>query len=261
MTAVFHSISVEILDCSMPHLVKWHYDRMYAPYWRFYWNAGSGARVVLNNRTTRLDPSRCVVIPPHTPFSARLSRPVDHFCLHFVVGPPYNQVVPGVYSFPAVPHLVAAIREVAGLLRATEPSSAPLSLRCSLLAHEALARIPAAKVTRMRCDERVEVAIRIMEGNLASPPSTGELARRLGMHVNTLIRLFKEVTGHPPHIFFDSLRIGRACIRLCRSGLSIKEVAEETGFCDACHFSRVFRKVCGISPARYRARMLGPNDR
>ncbi|MFH1022954.1 MAG: AraC family transcriptional regulator [Planctomycetota bacterium] len=35
------------------------------------------------------------------------------------------------------------------------------------------------------------------------------------------------------------------------------ELASATGFCDRYHFSRVFRKLRGVSPARFRKRFYG----
>lgn len=252
MTRGFSKLAVEILDGGSVHLERWHFDRLSSPYWRFYWNATAGARVILNNRTTQLDPSRCMVIPPYTSFTARLTRPVDHFCLHFIVGPPYNRVEPGIYTFPATAHLRATIREITRLARTSGGASAQLAVLYLLLAHTALVRIPAAKVTLFRSDRRVAAAIRIMDNSLSAPPALAALARRLGFHTNTFIRLFKEATGRTPQAFFTALRIDHACIRLCGSTTSIKEIAAETGFCDACHFSRVFRRICGVSPARFR---------
>ncbi len=39
---------------------------------------------------------------------------------------------------------------------------------------------------------------------------------------------------------------------LSHSEISIKDVAEATGFCDRYHFSRVFKQLRGVGPAEYR---------
>jgi len=36
------------------------------------------------------------------------------------------------------------------------------------------------------------------------------------------------------------------------SGRDIKAIAEDTGFCDRYHFSRIFKQLRGVSPAEFR---------
>lgn len=47
-------------------------------------------------------------------------------------------------------------------------------------------------------------------------------------------------------------RIGIACSLLHRSNLSMDEVAQQTGFCDRYHFSKVFKQIRGVSPGTFR---------
>ena len=108
------------------------------------------------------------------------------------------------------------------------------------------------KLTFGRSDERVDRAVRIMEGHLSTPLPTTELARRLGLHFNTFTRLFKRETGHPPWNYYNHLRMQRAVLLLLSTRFSIKEIAEETGFCDRYHFSRAFARRHGVGPARFR---------
>lgn len=49
----------------------------------------------------------------------------------------------------------------------------------------------------------------------------------------------------------------RACYLLDISNLSISEVAESLGYEDAFYFSRIFRRLIGISPTQYRASSRG----
>jgi len=53
--------------------------------------------------------------------------------------------------------------------------------------------------------------------------------------------------------YFTQLKIRAACRLLDLSGKSVKAVALETGYSDPYYFSRVFKKVMGISPEKYRA--------
>ena len=46
--------------------------------------------------------------------------------------------------------------------------------------------------------------------------------------------------------------MNHAAERLQESGVLVKQAAAETGFADPFHFSRVFRRVLGMSPAAFR---------
>jgi AraC family transcriptional regulator len=80
---------------------------------------------------------------------------------------------------------------------------------------------------------------------------TEDAARALGMAPETLCRLFAHYSRTSPHQFLLRLRIDLAVHLLLGTSLLVKEVAEKVGFEDPFHFSRVFRKVQGVSPAGF----------
>jgi len=65
-----------------------------------------------------------------------------------------------------------------------------------------------------------------------------------------LVRAFRRAFDMTPHAFQMALRIDESK-RLLRSGVPIAEAALETGFYDQSHFTRVFREICGGTPAHY----------
>jgi transcriptional regulator GlxA family with amidase domain len=56
--------------------------------------------------------------------------------------------------------------------------------------------------------------------------------------------------------YLQRVRVQHARELLKDIDLSIKEVAARTGFSDPYHFSRVFRRIDGLSPAYYREIVL-----
>lgn len=65
-------------------------------------------------------------------------------------------------------------------------------------------------------------------------------------------KLFKAQTGQSPIHYFIELKMQQACYLLDTSRQPIKQVALNLGYEDAYYFSRLFKKVMGVSPARYR---------
>lgn len=107
-----------------------------------------------------------------------------------------------------------------------------------------------------KSDENDPVAqsINFMLENLSSKLKLDEIAHQTGLSASHYSRLFMNRTGHPPIDYFIQLKIQRACRLLDNSGWLIADVSREMGFEDQFYFSRVFRKVMGMSPAEYRKR-------
>lgn len=64
--------------------------------------------------------------------------------------------------------------------------------------------------------------------------------------------MFARSEGVTIHEFVNKTRINRACDILLADSLSIKEIAEATGYSDVFHFSKVFKRIMGVSPSEYR---------
>jgi AraC-like DNA-binding protein len=90
-----------------------------------------------------------------------------------------------------------------------------------------------------------------LEKNYLRLRRTDDAAHELGMATETLCRLFQHYSRTSPHQFVLRLRINLAVDLLLGTNLLVKEVAEQAGFDDPFHFSRVFRRVQGVSPAAF----------
>jgi AraC-like DNA-binding protein len=73
-------------------------------------------------------------------------------------------------------------------------------------------------------------------------------------HVNNahLCRLFRRYAHQTPYQCLLRLKMNHAAALLQQPGSLVKQVAEETGFTDPFHFSRVFKSVFGLSPLNFR---------
>jgi AraC-like DNA-binding protein len=67
-----------------------------------------------------------------------------------------------------------------------------------------------------------------------------------------LCRLFQRYDHQSPYQYLLRLRMNQAAEALLRPGAMVKQVAEETGFSDPFHFSRVFKGIFGVSPVDFR---------
>jgi len=63
-----------------------------------------------------------------------------------------------------------------------------------------------------------------------------------------LCRLFQRYDHQTPYRALIRLKMNYAAERLQSPGATVKQIAEETGFINQFHFSRVFKSVFGVSP-------------
>lgn len=64
--------------------------------------------------------------------------------------------------------------------------------------------------------------------------------------------LFTNETGLSPHQYVLRVRIERAKIHLKDDRLSVAEVSRLIGFRTQEHFTKVFRRVVGVTPSKFR---------
>ena len=95
-------------------------------------------------------------------------------------------------------------------------------------------------------------AMFFVEKHLNSSVSLDDVAREAGMSKFHFCRVFKTVTGLTFRGFLARRRIARAVELLQDNDRSLMDVCLDVGFKDMSHFSRVFRKVTGELPSRFR---------
>jgi AraC-like DNA-binding protein len=100
---------------------------------------------------------------------------------------------------------------------------------------------------------QVTRALRLIEGRLHNRISLAEVARGIRVSPDYLARIFRRDMGDSVGDYIRSRRIARAKGLLIGSSLSIKEIAQRTGFRDQLYFWRVFKKETGMSPSEFRS--------
>ncbi|WP_058308012.1 AraC family transcriptional regulator [Gracilibacillus massiliensis] len=81
--------------------------------------------------------------------------------------------------------------------------------------------------------------------------SSQEIADSLGMNYAYLSTLFKEYTGKSVTQYQNEIMIEKAIQLFRKENMNVSEVSEQLGFSNPFYFSRVFKKVTGLSPSAY----------
>jgi AraC-like DNA-binding protein len=93
----------------------------------------------------------------------------------------------------------------------------------------------------------------LLDERMTSGVTLDEAARLLHAHPTHLIRAFSRRFAISPHLYLTGRRVELAR-QLLLSGWSAGAVAAEVGFYDQSHLTRHFKRMLGVSPARYARR-------
>lgn len=111
------------------------------------------------------------------------------------------------------------------------------------------------KHSAYRNDERAQILsaleVLVLE-RLPRVLSVDEIARTYGMSRSHFSHWLREKTGHQPAAYMTLLRLRLAESRLCETRDTMEHIAKDTGFADANHFCKVFRRYYGITPGTFR---------
>ena len=241
--------------------LSWHYD-LQSPFWRLYVNNRSGASIIHAGRRLSLRPDRLYVIPAWVHFQTETVRPLTQDFIHFYVTgfPPslLRQVFDQPRRLSSDPALDSLSRRWRHGFR--EPPSFATLGWASALAQAAVAfvmeNLPAAgreACFRSLTDaSEIGPALESIDRNLSHPPVNAALARLCGLSVDHFIRRFRHLVGLTPAQYGLERRVSLAAQWLTASPRSVDQIAEEAGFTDRFHFSRVFKARLGLPPAAYR---------
>jgi AraC-like DNA-binding protein len=92
--------------------------------------------------------------------------------------------------------------------------------------------------------------------NLTHQWTVEEMAALVGLGTTAFSEKVKSHTGFSPLNYLINIRISEAIKLLKRPGMSVTEIALETGFYSSQHFSTTFKKLTGHTPGGFRKRNI-----
>ncbi|PIE20672.1 MAG: AraC family transcriptional regulator [Neptuniibacter caesariensis] len=125
-----------------------------------------------------------------------------------------------------------------------------------ILSHIALLQ-PLAKQKLSRGGLDIERVHSLMQAHIHEQLDLDTLTASINLSKYHFVKKYKEITGTTPINHFIQLKIERACHLLDTTNNGINEVAFAVGYEDAYYFSRIFKKLMGVSPSQYRKMRTG----
>jgi AraC family transcriptional regulator, arabinose operon regulatory protein len=107
---------------------------------------------------------------------------------------------------------------------------------------------PAEARERLLTELRTEILSAMRRGG----PTVEQLAAKRKMSRTAFSHQFRDVTGSTPAQFITRVKLAEVTRMLVQTDLKLSAIAELTGFADATHLGKVFRKRYFLTPDRYR---------
>jgi AraC-like DNA-binding protein len=102
--------------------------------------------------------------------------------------------------------------------------------------------------------DSVDACITFMQQHIDEMLTLQEIASAANLSESHCAAIFKKKTGYSMIEYFNQLKIQKACQYLQFTDLRVNEIADKLGIEDPFYFSRMFNKISGISPLKYRAK-------
>ena len=201
-------------------------------------------------RTIDLDRGRAVTMPAGARHSARFGTDGARIAIVKLRDPskPSGGCLDRLVELRA-PGLTWLASRLVDELSATD-AAAPLAAEGFAL------ELLAATSRERRCESRDPAWLRAAEELLRSRGGEcvrlGELADAVGVHPASLARAFRARYGMSVGEYGRLLRVQRAAAEIAGTDAPLAAVATEAGFADQSHFTRLFKRHLGTTPARYR---------
>jgi AraC family transcriptional regulator len=125
------------------------------------------------------------------------------------------------------------------------------------LAHVLDRAAPETTPARMLSKAKLTLVLDFIQSNLERNVALAELAALVGLTPRYFCELFRRTMGRPPHQYQIEQRIERAKSLLLRRAVTVSEIALMVGFSSQSHLNLCFRRIVGVTPARYRADAVG----
>ncbi|UUI40629.1 AraC family transcriptional regulator [Oceanobacillus oncorhynchi] len=108
----------------------------------------------------------------------------------------------------------------------------------------------------LRQQSYIENAIRFINENYANELTVEDVALHVSLNRSYLHRLFKQYLHQSPQNYIINLKIERSCHLLENTNYRISDIARSVGYSDALLFTKMFKKMKGISPSHFRNNLL-----
>ncbi|MBO7592432.1 MAG: AraC family transcriptional regulator [Bacteroidaceae bacterium] len=262
------------------HHADWNWQKVNSPFIRVFYVIEGEAVLHLPQRDVKLTPQHMYIIPAYTVHSYECHGIFKLYYIHIYEGFKNEANLQDIYELPTEVSADNSIELLFEYMSSQHPDAKlpkpdPKSYDTSTKTFGYVERyqkmalwekielrgamliimshfIRHAKPHVWTSDERMKHVLQYIHEHIADDIEVEALARIACVTKTYFIRLFKQEFSLSPIQYINKKRVERAQLLLFTTDLSVKEVAYHLGISDHSYFSRLFRKVAGITPKEYR---------
>jgi AraC-like DNA-binding protein len=233
-----------------------------------YCSAGSGFYSIDGGKKKKLEAKQLIIIPPNTPhvYGASDENPWSIYWIHmkgFFLRSFYrrlSQYLPIKITDVVGEEFRELFKRCFTLLK-TPYQEEEYFFLCQLAGTITALTLYAKKESDLyfsgESSRRLDKAFKYMTEHLHEKVSLKEITKAANLSSSRLHNLFHRMTGYPPIEYFLRSKIQAASKDLYFSRMPIKDIAAVYGIDDPYYFSRLFKKIMGVSPLEYRSQIKG----
>ena len=262
----------------------WNFKHVISPFSRLWLILDGRATVRHHDRTFVLQPGRLHLVPQFTVHDCSCTRHFNHYHLHFAARLPAGidlfSLLDCEYQLPAAAGDLTFFNQLESIypdrkLPCYDPSREeykqfPVRLPPAGPTASAVADFEARGVLSLlltpflqsakyhegvhaRVTRQFMAVQEFIHAHMRQPITLADLARVVQLHPTYFSDQFKKVVGVRPLDYLMRRRMERAQYLLLTTRSSVKEIADSVGIPDPAYFSRVFTRLCRVTPSVYRA--------
>jgi AraC-like DNA-binding protein len=243
---------------------NWKLENVVSGFWRLYVHSAPGAFLTSGSQRIPILPGDVYLIPSGVRFSSETQSVVGHFYIHFELLGLYSLIMrewfTEIVHLPKPLPLGEWLEEVIRRHVDGAPANIVAEIEMRAVLYAMLGQYLQSLSTQRIEDalrfaasvEPVMPAVRYIESHLAEPLSNVVLAAQCFMSEGHFIRRFQACVGQSPIQFVQSRRVQQAAHQLLHTDRSLAMIATDAGFGSQPYFNRIFTRIMGMSPAKYR---------
>ena len=224
-------------------------------YWEIQVNISGHGTMTIDSQNIQFHPGQIFIIPPDTLHGKESGDGFWDLCMTVKDMRPIGDMNFKIFEDDDSGN-IAKLMEIA--LDVYENKSSVSAERVGVILNalaESIYQILSALFSsRRQKNLRIDRFIERMEANISNPGfELSEEVEKYGYNPVYFREMFKKATGKTPVSYFNQMRIDYAKKLFHHYGTSrtIKDIGLACGFTDPYYFSRVFKKVTGMSPSTF----------
>lgn len=260
---VLSSLYVQVTDARRSELgTGWNTRNYSDEFCRLYYTESGEAFITHHAREFRLRPGWAMVIPAHTVISYHCPKAFVQHWVHFRA-----ELFGGVSLFDYLQfsseiemndsdRVFAILGRLREVFKRGDPGERfeTNGLLLQLLAPFVGTSGSGGELHRQEGFLRFRKALEYIDAHMADPLQIEDLSTIANLERTYFSRSFKKHFGISPAHYIRQKRVERAKGLLWETDHTLDVIAEQLGFSDGFHFSKVFKSITGMPPKMFRAR-------